>query len=193
MQNKSQWRKYFRQTRQQLPPVQRQIAQRQAQAFLSRFIRRGKRIAIYYPIGSEMKLNQIYKIAKQRGATLYLPYIEAGKLRLWFTPFPLHAGVKAERHRGTGNLRIVQYAGKKIRAHQLNTMLIPIVGIDAEGYRLGQGGGFYDVTLAAARRGGIPTTVGVGFACQFCPVLLPREPHDKALDYFVSEKGVMKF
>lgn len=192
MQTKSQWRKYFRQMRQQLSPSQRQTAQRQTQAFLSRFIRRGKRIAIYSPIGSEMQLNQLQRIAQRRGAILYLPYIEMGKLRLWFTPLPTQAGVKAERPRGTNSLRIPQYAGKKIRAHQLDTMLIPIVGMDSQGYRLGQGGGFYDVTLAAAQRSGLPMTVGVGFACQFCQQL-PREPHDKPLDYFVSEMGVMKF
>ncbi len=192
METKSQWRKYFRQARKQLSRTQRQIAERQTQAFLSRFIRRGKRIAIYYPIGSEMQLNQLHKIAKQRGAQLYLPYIETGKLRLWFTPMPDNARVRAERQRGTGSLRIPQYAGKKIRAHQLDTMLIPIVGIDRHGYRLGQGGGYYDVTLAAAQRSGLPQTVAVGFACQFCSQL-PHEPHDKPLDYFVCEKGVMKF
>lgn len=192
MQSKSEWRKHFRQMRQKLSPAQRQLAERQTQAFLSRFIRRGKRIAVYHPIGSEMKLNQLHSMAKKRGAKLYLPYIERGKLRLWFTRAPRDVGVQAERQRGTGGLCIPQYAGKKIRAHQLDVMLIPIVGMDAGGYRLGQGGGYYDVTLAATKRSGVPITVGVGFACQFCQHL-PREPHDRPLDYFVSEKGVMRF
>ena len=70
-------------------------------------------------------------------------------------------------------------------------MLIPIVGIDRDGIRLGQGGGYYDCTINACltRR---PQTVAVGFACQQID-RLPREPHDIRTDYFASERGIQKF
>lgn len=188
--HKADLRRQLRRARQNLSPKQRQIAERKTQNHLSRFVQRGKRLALYYPIGSEMRLQRVLKMAKQRGAIVYLPYIEPHSLRLWFTRLPENA--VAERVRGQSRLRIPQYAGKKIRAHQLHTLIVPLVGIDLRGYRLGQGGGFYDVSLAAAQRSRMPRTVGVGFACQQCESL-PIETHDKPLNYFVCENGIQRF
>lgn len=189
--HKTELRRQLRRARQNIPPKQRQIAERKTQNHLSRFVQRGKRIGLYCPIGSEMRLSRIVQIAKRRGAIVYLPYIEAGKRRLWFTRLPENA--VAERQSARNRLRIPQYAGKKIRAHQLHTLIVPLVGIDQRGYRLGQGGGFYDTTLAAAQRSAVsPRTVGVGFACQQCEAV-PIEAHDKPLNYFACERGLQRF
>ena len=42
-----------------------------------------------------------------------------------------------------------------------NLLVVPLVGFDAQGYRLGYGGGFYDRTIAAMTAK--PRTIGVGF------------------------------
>jgi 5-formyltetrahydrofolate cyclo-ligase len=70
--------------------------------------------------------------------------------------------------------------------------LIPIVGIDREGYRLGQAGGYYDATLSAMKYRLQVKTIGVGFACQLVD-RLPHEAHDVPLDGFVSERGALAF
>jgi 5-formyltetrahydrofolate cyclo-ligase len=70
-------------------------------------------------------------------------------------------------------------------------LLIPCVGIDAERFRLGYGGGFYDRTLAGfeARGARRPLTVGIAFdACRVESI--PHEPHDIPLDLGVTESGV---
>jgi 5-formyltetrahydrofolate cyclo-ligase len=68
-------------------------------------------------------------------------------------------------------------------------LLIPIVGFDARGYRLGYGGGYYDRTLAAlAPR---PPTVGVGFELGRLNDVRPQ-PHDIALDAIVTEAGLQQ-
>lgn len=55
-------------------------------------------------------------------------------------------------------------------------VLVPGVGFTADGWRLGQGGGFYDRTLASHPG----MTIGVAFACQRLTEV-PREPHDVAV------------
>ncbi|MGI4858470.1 MAG: 5-formyltetrahydrofolate cyclo-ligase [Janthinobacterium lividum] len=66
-------------------------------------------------------------------------------------------------------------------------LLIPCVGFDADGYRLGYGGGFYDRTLAAAR----PRPRTLGIALDGCRVAaLPHETHDLPLDRILTETGV---
>ncbi|HLX01319.1 MAG TPA: 5-formyltetrahydrofolate cyclo-ligase [Trinickia sp.] len=67
-------------------------------------------------------------------------------------------------------------------------LLVPCVGFDGSGYRLGYGGGYYDRTLAAWPGASRPVTVGVAFeACRTSA--LPREAHDVPLDAIVTDTG----
>jgi 5-formyltetrahydrofolate cyclo-ligase len=75
---------------------------------------------------------------------------------------------------------------------QPDILLVPMLAFDADGYRLGYGGGFYDMTLAALRAKGPLRAIGVAFAGQEVPGL-PREAHDQKLDMIVTEEGVRSF
>ncbi len=66
-------------------------------------------------------------------------------------------------------------------------MLIPALAYDADGYRLGQGGGYYDRYLAAYPG----AKVGVIREDGFLPVL-PHETHDKRVDVIITEKQIYK-
>jgi 5-formyltetrahydrofolate cyclo-ligase len=65
-------------------------------------------------------------------------------------------------------------------------MLVPLLGFDRDGYRLGYGGGYFDRTLAAYRVR--PRTIGVGYELGRLPTIHPQ-PHDIALDVIVTEAG----
>lgn len=66
-------------------------------------------------------------------------------------------------------------------------IVVPLLGFDRRGYRLGYGKGYYDALLAAA-----PTlpAVGVAFAAQELPHI-PDEPHDVPLSIIVTETAVV--
>ncbi|MDO5073873.1 MAG: 5-formyltetrahydrofolate cyclo-ligase [Neisseria animaloris] len=189
--DKASLRRQFRRARAKLGKSERRQATRKINNLLKRYIRRNSRIGVYWPIGGELRLDGLIEAVLKRGAKPYLPYIEPHSLRLWFTPYSGNRKA-AERQRGNGKLYIPQFAGEKIRAHRLNLLLVPVVGIDRQGCRLGQGGGYYDVSLAACRHRLQPRTLGVGFACQLCDEL-PRKIHDTTLNGFVCELGEMRF
>jgi 5-formyltetrahydrofolate cyclo-ligase len=67
-------------------------------------------------------------------------------------------------------------------------LLVPLLAFDAEGYRLGHGGGFYDRTLALLK---VPA-IGIAYAGQEV-ASLPRGPHDMALNMVVTEQGIRRF
>lgn len=190
-QEKSELRRRLRRARAQLSGDERAAAEREIGRLLKRRIKRGGRIGVYWPMGSELRLDGFVRAAQKRGAKLYLPYIEPRSRRMWFTPYPTD-GVKQERKRGRAKLHVPQFAGRKIRVHGLSILLVPIVGIDHEGYRLGQAGGYYDATLSAMKYRLQAKTIGVGFACQLVD-RLPHEAHDVPLDGFVSERGALAF
>ena len=69
-------------------------------------------------------------------------------------------------------------------------MLIPVNAFDAQGYRIGYGGGFFDRTLAAlAQSSERPLAIGVGYALARVETTYPQA-HDVPLDAVVTEVGV---
>jgi 5-formyltetrahydrofolate cyclo-ligase len=72
-------------------------------------------------------------------------------------------------------------------------VLTPCVAFDADGFRLGYGGGWYDRTLTALRNTDhAPLFIGVAYASQEID-RLPIEPHDQPLDGILTEFGVSMF
>lgn len=68
-----------------------------------------------------------------------------------------------------------------------STIVAPLLGFDAAGYRLGYGGGYYDRTLAALSPR--PLVVGVGYAFAELESIRPQA-HDVPMDLIVTEDGV---
>lgn len=66
-------------------------------------------------------------------------------------------------------------------------LLVPLLGFDRTGARLGYGGGFYDVTLKTLRAERAVVAVGVAYAGQELPSV-PTEPHDERLDAILTER-----
>ena len=67
-------------------------------------------------------------------------------------------------------------------------IIVPLIGFDESCNRLGQGGGYYDRALAGIIGA---VTIGVAYECQKVPHI-PIQPHDKQLDYVVTQSGVYK-
>ena len=62
-------------------------------------------------------------------------------------------------------------------------LLIPLIGFDAAGYRLGYGGGYYDRTLAALQPR--PRTIGIGYAAAKLATIYPQD-YDLKLDALIT-------
>lgn len=63
-----------------------------------------------------------------------------------------------------------------------SVLIIPLVGVDQENYRLGYGGGYYDRTLASL--GNTPLTIGIGLESCRLKTIYPQW-HDIAMDKIV--------
>lgn len=71
-------------------------------------------------------------------------------------------------------------------------VLVPLLAFDAQGYRLGYGGGYYDRTLAALRKGGGVDVIGLAFDEQEMPTV-PHGARDQRLDRVLTPSGVREF
>jgi 5-formyltetrahydrofolate cyclo-ligase len=81
-----------------------------------------------------------------------------------------------------------QATAPQLSPHDFDILLIPGVGFDSAGHRLGQGGGFYDWLLAD-----LPSsTWRLGHAHQFQVLAqLPVEPHDEKVHAIVTPNGII--
>lgn len=168
------------------------IAALAAERFLAAIpVRAGQAVAGYWPMEDELDPRPLMVALQQRGAILLLPGVATQKAQ------PLV-------FRRWDDISVAPPAGRfGIPAPPADApvlvpdiLIVPLVGFDAAGHRLGLGGGFYDATLTglrAARNAGDPVlAVGYAFAVQQVAEL-PSGPLDERLDWAVTERGALAF
>ena len=83
--------------------------------------------------------------------------------------------------------------GDEIRPIDHEIIIIPTVGVDKNGYRLGYGGGYYDRFLESViQSNNRPLLVGLIYDFQFIDDSI-NEAHDLKLDIVFSELQIKKF
>lgn len=79
-------------------------------------------------------------------------------------------------------------------ANQLDVVLMPLVGFDAEGNRLGMGGGYYDKTFEFLLKTSATTPILIGVAHDAQSVdQLPSDVWDVPLDAVLTEQQLLIF
>ncbi|SDO33069.1 5-formyltetrahydrofolate cyclo-ligase [Vreelandella arcis] len=189
-------RRELRRRRQSLSPrEQHQAASRLCQQ-LKRLpeIRRARRLSLYLPMMGEIDPTPLIPWLRRRGVSIYLPVLRPFSTNtLWFVAY--HHATPMIKNRFGINEPATRFAAKRqhrLPAWALDTLIVPLVGFDAQANRMGMGGGFYDRSLAFMRRPGPkPTLLGVAHDCQQVDTL-PIEPWDIALSAVVSDKQIIR-
>ena len=186
-------RRRLRELRLALEPAERTAAERAICATLIRLgvFRRGAHVALYLPMRGEVDVRPCLAVARRQGSHLYVPRVVSRRRRqMIFAPWNEDG---AHRTNAFGILEPGSAAGAR-PAIGLDTIVLPLVGFDSSGNRLGMGAGFYDRALrrrldrnATWRR---PRLIGVAYACQQLPVI-PASPWDVPLDLVVTELGTI--
>lgn len=141
-------------------------------------------VAGYAPIATELDIRPLLARLDEAGLTCCLPEIaeDGGLLRFrrWHPRDPLVPGP-----RGTW-----QPAATAAEVEP-DILFVPLLAVDDDGFRLGQGGGYYDRTLHALRAHKPVVVVGVGYDVQRVK-RLPRAAGDERVDWIVTETGAMR-
>ena len=209
------WRKSERRRliaeREAVPPSQRAAWAQHIDAHLQRGFPQLAQacVAFCWPYRGEYDARNLVRQLYQAGARIALPVVVASGspllFRQWTPDTPLLSGPLD-----------IPYPGAQSPQLQPSHVLLPVVGIDAAGYRLGYGGGYFDRTLAAlAATGlatGLATGIGTGLATDLAtpapgksaPLVIAtgyelcRIPsidpqlHDIPMDWLVTERGLYR-
>lgn len=149
---------------------------------------RARRIAFYRANDGEIDPGPALARALERGAKCYAPVMGDGKI-LRFAAVTARSEFRAGRF---GIAEPVAAPADCIDAAALDLALLPLVGFDGRGNRLGMGGGFYDATFAAAGNATAPMLVGLAHEIQRVDAIA-ADAWDMPLAAVVTDRCVYYF
>ena len=132
-------------------------------------------LGVYWPLRDEPDLHPAYAELARLGARLLLPVVLERDAPLAFAAWE------------PGEPLVKDTMGIAVPAQQRiepcpPALLVPCLAFNAQGYRLGYGGGFYDRTLEKTPR---PATIGIAYSCLAAE--FGSDGHDVPLDRVITE------
>jgi len=138
-------------------------------------IRDGQIVAGYLPLGSEADIRDVMTSLRAR-TTLAVPWLEAREAPMLFRAWTPDVGTNT----APGGF---QQPSSSEEVLAPDVILLPLVGFDRQGNRLGQGAGHYDRALQL-----LPDALRIGAAWSGQEVAaVPADPWDVPLDAIMTE------
>jgi 5-formyltetrahydrofolate cyclo-ligase len=148
-----------------------------------------RRVGGYWAVAGELPLAALIQGLRARGQVYHLPIVDADR-QLKFAPWQPGGEIATNRF---GIPEPVCAPAELLAPEQLDVVLLPLLGFDRRGHRLGFGGGYYDRSFAylhGRNAVGKPVLVGVGYALQEVPAI-EAMPWDVRLDYVATEQELI--
>jgi len=150
-------------------------------------------VAGYICLGGEIDISPIFSDLTQLGHRIYVPVVRPEQNGVL-----LFAEIDDSTKFVTGKYNIsepVYNVNALLGASSLDLVLVPLVGIDSGGNRLGMGGGYYDRTFSVNLENGpqvrSPVLLGVCHALQTLSSV-PVEHWDVPLDAVITDQSIIK-
>jgi 5,10-methenyltetrahydrofolate synthetase len=138
-------------------------------------------VSFYWPFRGEPDLRPLMQTVLESGGRCALPVVVEKKAPLVFRLWEPGCGLVP----GVWNIPIPADGAEA----SPDVVIVPVVGFDCAGFRLGYGGGFFDRTLASfAHR---PLAIGVGYDAAAISTIYPL-PHDVQMEAIVTESGILR-
>ena len=181
MLNKDTLRKELKDIRAEAAARDPDAAEKLADVFPMKLLKRyGPVVAGYIAINDELSPAHLIERLKFLGAEIALPRVNADDtmdFRLWEPGEPLVEGRFG-----------LMEPPENAPVATPGLTLVPVLGFDAQGTRLGYGKGHYDRALSKLREDGRTFACAIAYKAQMLDEL-PVEDHDQPLDWAVTEQG----
>lgn len=149
-----------------------------------------KNIAYYLPVSGEADPTFIHQYPTATEKTFYLPIvIHEGGIRLFFAKINSDTRYQKNRY---GIAEPIYSKKDLLPADELDLVIMPLVGFDHKGNRLGMGGGYYDRTFAfKGKQQQAPILIGYAYDFQHIKQL-QAESWDIPLDGVATESSLLE-
>jgi 5-formyltetrahydrofolate cyclo-ligase len=149
-------------------------------------IQRARTVSTYLHTGSEVRTRKIVDWLLSKGKRVIVPISDKPKKRLLFSEL-----VDPEKELAPGTYGILEPKvefRRLIPLEQADVVLVPGVGWDRRGYRIGYGAGYYDRSINSL----VTSVFKIGLAYEFQLVdRIPQSRYDRRVDEIVTELRVI--
>lgn len=148
-----------------------------------------RRVAGYWAVAGELPLAALIQGLRQRDQTYHLPIV-GGDRQLMFAQWRPGGDIAMNRY---GIPEPVCAPSDLLEPAQMDVVLLPLLGFDRRGHRLGFGGGYYDRSfdfLRERKAPGQPLLVGIAYAMQEV-AQIEAMPWDVRLDHVATERALI--
>lgn len=143
--------------------------------------KRAKKIMFYYSLPTEVQtIKIIRKELSKKEKTIFLPYCPKKNI--------MKASQIKEIELVKGSYGVYEPKNKIGNKETIDLIIVPGVGFDNSGNRIGFGKGYYDKFLSHN-----PNSKIIGLAFDELLVdSIPTEPHDKKVDIIITDKKIVR-
>ena len=195
---------FTKQVRQQLRLKRNQLSKQQQQShalkalshlknWLKLNVEKPSKIAFFLAQDGELNTQQsIEHLWQDSEHEIYLPVLETQpELHMGFCLYRKESKMKKNKF---GIFEPDLPLKQHLSGEQLDVVIMPLVGFDKDGNRLGMGGGYYDRSFhfKHAKPNVLPKLIGWAHQCQQHEEL-PNEPWDVPLDSIITEKQIINW
>lgn len=137
-------------------------------------------IAGYYPLNDEFNILSILSTAELIGITIALPFINNINNSMEFKQWSSRDKLRKNTHfyEPLPNSNTITP----------DLIIVPLLGFDRKGHRIGYGSGYYDRTLPLFIKS---LKIALAYSNQEVDDI-PVEKHDQKLDFIITEKEIVK-
>ena len=141
----------------------------------------------YFAANNEVSIEAIIKTRLQKKLTTTFPVISSNQSMAMVNPENLKKLSK-------NKFNILEpVSGNEVLPMEHDMIIVPTVGVDKNGFRVGYGGGYYDRLLKPIlNKKNRPLIIGLVYDFQLIDDLI-NEEHDIKVDVVVTEKQVINF
>jgi len=152
-----------------------------------------KSCAVYYAFDYEIDLHYFINRLWKNKINCYLPILHPfHKKTLFFLPYKENTILQKNKY---GILEPKFNANKILSIWELDLLILPIVGFDKNGNRIGMGGGYYDNTLKIFKKFPkiIPKIIGCAYDIQEWNRIFVIRDWDFSLSTIITPLRILKF
>lgn len=148
---------------------------------------KGGNSLLYKQTNNEVSLDKVESYLIDLKENIFLPKVMPGN-NLVFNKLDNGAALISNKY------NILESASEElINPLDLNFIILPVLGIDHAGFRLGHGGGYYDRGLQTIPKNiKKPLIIGLGYDFQYVEKSF-GESHDTRVDLMITEKNIINF
>jgi len=155
----------------------------------SKLLSRARSVASYINVNHEFPTARINQTILEHGLELRFPVIvNYEKALMRFAPWKLRTKFELNRYAIPEPVSTIQ----SIDLIQPDLILLPLLGFDNQGNRIGMGGGYYDRYLGSLPRYKKPVLIGLAFNNQSLASINCSE-FDIPIDGILTESGLLHF